>query len=910
MRENKFDPSLNILYRRHQQLDSIFYPKSVAIIGARDKEGTVGRTILWNLLRSPFGGIIYPINPKRKSVFGIKCYPSIKDIPETVDLAIVAVNAGLVPDIINECSDAKVSSAIIVSAGFTELGEKGKILERKIRENAKKGRMRIIGPNCLGVMNPVIGLNATFAADIALNGNIAFISQSGALCTAVLDWSIKEKVGFSAFVSIGSMIDVNWGDLINYFGNDSNTESILIYMEEVKDARAFLSAAREVALTKPIILIKAGITEESAKAAESHTGALSGRDDVLNAALRRVGVLRVDSIADLFSMAELLSKHPKPKGANLTIISNAGGPAVIATDSLIKNGGSLTKISLEIMECLNGFLPDAWSRNNPIDILGDASAETYAKTLEIAVKDENAHGILAIVTPQYMTDSTAIAKELAKHAHDKQKPILASWMGAKSVEEGIEILTDNQISCFSFPDEACKAFAYMWKYSFNLLSIYETPFVRFSLSKESERFEKVKQIFSDVRKDKRTVLTEVESKAVLEAYDIKTAITYPATTKKEAVDLAKKIGFPVVLKLLSKKITHKSDVGGVKLNLNTENEVEQAFDEIFQSIEEAKCENCFDGVSIQPMMKLDGYEIILGSSVDPQFGPVLLFGMGGQLTEVFTDYSLGLPPLNFTLAKRMMQETKIYKALKGFRGKKAVNKQELMAVLVKFSKLIASFSEISECDINPLLVSEDKIIALDARIVLFDESVKKENLPKLAIRPYPHYYIKNERMKDNTPVKIRPIRPEDEYLMVKFFQDVSKKSVFNRYLKVVHYDELITKERLIRICFNDYDREIALVVVLQREGFEKEIIGVGRLTKIAGTDDAMFALMIQDTYHHQGLGTKLLEMLIDIAKNEKVHTVIAHLRPENNEMQAICIKLGFNLIKDEKTDLIRAELKI
>jgi len=910
MREDKFDPSLNILYRRHQQLDSIFYPKSIAVIGARDKEGSVGRTLLWNLLRNPFGGTVYPVNPKRKSILGVKSYPSIKAIPETVDLAVIAVHAAAVPDIIAECSEAKVPTAIIISAGFTELGEKGKKLEEKIKVNAKKGRMRIIGPNCLGVMNPIIGLNATFAADMALKGNIAFISQSGALCTAILDWSIKENVGFSSFVSIGSMVDVNWGDLINYFGSDSNTESILMYMEEVGDSRSFLSAAREVALTKPIILIKAGVTEESAKAAASHTGALSGSDDVLNAALRRVGVLRVDSISDLFSMAELLSKHPKPKGANLTIITNAGGPGVIATDALVKNGGSLTKLSSKIVENLNVFLPEAWSHGNPIDVLGDASAEMYAKSLEIAVEDENAHGILAIVTPQHMTDATAIAKKLAKDSQDKEKPILASWMGANAVQEGIKILTENQVPCFSFPDEACKAFAYMWKYSFNLLGIYETPFIQISLSEETKRYEKVKEIFRSVLKENRTILTEVEAKSVIEAYDIPITLTYIAKTKEKAISQAKKLGYPVVLKLFSKEITHKSDVGGVKLNLKSDKDVQKAFDEIYQSIVELKGKKYFDGVSVQPMIKLDGYELILGSSVDPQFGPVLLFGMGGQLTEVFTDYALALPPLNSTLAKRMMQQTKIYKALKGFRGKKAVNIVELISVLVRFSKFIASFPEVAECDINPLIVSEEKIIAVDARIVLHDKSLTKEKLPMLAIRPYPHYYAKEAQLKDKTPIRIRPIRPEDEPLMMKFFQDVSKKSVLERYLKVLHYDELIKKERLIRMCFTDYDREIALVVVLDKNEVEKEIIGVARLTKIAGTDDAMFALMIQDIYHHQGLGTKLLKMLVEIGKNEKIQTIIAHMRPENKEMQAICKKLGFKLTKDEKADLLRADLKI
>ena len=911
MEKNKFDPSLNVLYRRHQQLDFLFFPKNVAVIGATEKLNSVGRTLLWNLLRSPFGGTIYPVNPKRKSVLGITAFSSITKVPVPVDLAIIVVPAAYVPSVIEECVQAKVSTAIIISAGFTEMGESGKKLEKQILEQAKKGKMRIIGPNCLGIMNPITGLNATFAADMALKGNVAFISQSGALCTAVLDWSLKEKVGFSSFVSIGSMVDVNWGDLINYFGNDPHTQSILIYMESVGDCRSFLSAAREVALTKPIILIKAGVTEQSAKAAASHTGALSGSDDVLNAALRRVGVLRVDSISELFSMAEILSKHPKPKGPYLTIITNAGGPGVIATDALIKNKAALTELNETVIEQLNEFLPEAWSHNNPIDILGDATADLYARSLKIAAEDEKACGILAILTPQYMTDPTAIAEELKKYAKIKDKPVLASWMGACSVEKGIEILTENQIPCFAFPDEACKTFAYMWQYSYNLKGLYETPKLQQTFSEENQRVEKVRLLLDKVKGEKRSLLTEAESKEVLTAFDIPTVMTYKARVVEEAVEFAEKATFPVVLKLLSKTITHKTDVGGVKLNIKNKEEVRKAFLEIQESVRQAKGEGHFDGVTVQPMINLtQGYEIILGSSIDPQFGPVLLFGLGGQLVEVFQDRALALPPLTSTLARRMMEETKIYKALKGVRGRSAVDLANLEAILVRFSDLIAAFPSIVECDINPLFVSPDKIVALDARIVLQDPEISQEKLPQLAIRPYPLHYIEKIFLQDQRPVVMRPIRPEDEPLMTKFFRDISERSLFERYLKVLHYDELIQKERLITICFNDYDREIAIVLELQEENKEPEIIGIGRLSKLAGTEEATFALLIKDSYQHQKLGSKLLYKLLKIAKDEKIKKVIAQMRPENEEMQAICKKLGFTLQKEEKSALIIAELDV
>jgi acetyltransferase len=486
----------------------------------------------------------------------------------------------------------------------------------------------------------------------------------------VLDWSIKENVGFSSFVSIGSMLDVNWGDLIDYFGNDPRTQSIIIYMESIGDARAFLSAAREVSLSKPIIVIKAGRTAAAAKAAASHTGSLTGSDDVLDAAFRRVGVLRVNSIADIFYMSEVLAKQPRPRGNRLAIVTNAGGPGVLATDALIQGGGELAEVSNETMEALNKILPSAWSHNNPLDILGDAEPERYAKSLEIAAKDPSIDGLLVVMTPQGMTNPTQIAEHLKPYAKGLGKPVLASWMGGNSVAAGEEILNQCGIPSFAFPDTAVRAFNYMWKYAYNLKGIYETPVLGAS-GMQPDR-EKAKGIIEAVKKSGRTILTEYESKKLLEAYGIPTTATEIAATEAEAVQWAEKIGFPVVLKLYSLTITHKTDVGGVILNLRDADAVRKAFNQIKNAVTEKAGAEHFQGVTVQPMAKLDGYEIILGASIDPQFGPVLLFGTGGQLVEVFKDKALALPPLNTTLARRMMEQTKIYKALKGVRGRKPV----------------------------------------------------------------------------------------------------------------------------------------------------------------------------------------------------------------------------------------------
>ena len=660
--------------RRKQPLDVFFSPKTVAVIGATENPGTVGRTVLWNLVTSPFGGTVYPVNPKRPSVLGVKAYPSVSDIPESVDLAVIITPPASIPGLIKECGENGVQGAIVISAGFKEIGPEGAELERQLLVEAQKANIRIIGPNCLGVMSPLSGMNATFASTVARPGSVGFISQSGALCTAVLDWSLKAMVGFSAFISVGSMVDVGWGDLIYYLGNDPKTKSIVIYMESIGNARSFLSAAREVALAKPIIIIKPGRSAAAAKAAASHTGSLTGSDEVLEAAFRRSGVLRVGTIADLFYMAEVLSKQPTPKGPRLTIVTNAGGPGVLATDALIMGGGELSELTPETMEAYNAVLPATWSHNNPVDIIGDASPERYAKALEIAAKDPNSDGMLVILTPQAMTDPTQIAEQLKPLAKQEGKPLLASWMGGVDVAAGEEILNRANIPTFPYPDTAARVFNYMWQYADNLKALYETPAMPEDSATWAPDRKLVESIIAKSRAEGRTILTEFESKQVLAAYGIPVAKTIIAANQADAMKAADEIGYPIVLKLYSETITHKTDVGGVQLNLGTAEAVAKAFDAIQTSVTAKVGAQHFQGVTVQPMIKLrDAYELIIGSSLDPQFGPVLLFGTGGQLVEVFKDRALGLPPLNSTLARRMMEQTKIYKALKGVRGRKSIS---------------------------------------------------------------------------------------------------------------------------------------------------------------------------------------------------------------------------------------------
>jgi acetyltransferase len=906
------DPAHDVLRGgQPHPLDAIFAPRNVAVIGATEKVGSVGRTVLWNLMSTPFGGAIFPVNPTRASVLGIKAYPNIKEVPEKVDLAVITTPATSVPAIMKDCADAGARGVVVISAGFKETGPAGVELERQVLAQARRGNIRLIGPNCLGVMNPITGVNATFAASIARRGNVGFISQSGALCTAILDWSIREMVGFSAFISIGSMLDVGWGDLISYLGNDPNTRSIVLYMETIGDARAFMSAAREVALTKPIIVIKPGRTEGAAKAAASHTGSLTGSDDVLEAAFKRCGVLRVNNVSDLFYMSEVLAKQPPPRGKRLTIITNAGGPGVLATDSLISNGGELAEISKDTIEALNKILPAHWSHNNPIDVLGDASAETYAKTLEIAGRDVNSDGLLVILTPQAMTDATATAEKLKAFGKIEGKPVVASWMGGDEVATGEAILNRAEIPTFPYPDTAARIFDTMWRYGDNLRALYETPMGTGNLEEMVIGRAKANAIIAAVRKEGRSILTEFESKELLAAYGIPTVITKIAKNEVEAVQLADAIGYPAVLKLFSETITHKTDVGGVQLNLKNAADVRRAFNDIQTSVTQKAGAQHFQGVTVQKMIKLEGYEIILGSSIDPQFGPVLLFGLGGQLVEVFKDKALGLPPLNTTLARRMMEQTKIFHALKGVRGRKAVDLAALEQLMVRFSYVVAEQNWIKEIDINPLLASADQLIALDARVILHGPEVTEDKLPKLAIRPYPTAYIAPWKMKDGTPVTIRPIRPEDEPLMVKFHETLTERSVYFRYFQKLNLSQRTAHDRLIRICFNDYDREIALVAEYKDpKNGESQVLGVGRLSKVYPTDNGEFAIVVSDHYQRRGLGTQLLSLLLQIARHEKMTQVVANILPENVEMQRLCEKLEFRLSKLEAQKLIRAELTL
>jgi acetyltransferase len=867
---------------RHS-LDPLFNPQAVAVLGASATPGSVGSILMRNLLENPFGGVVYPINPKRKAVHGVRCYPDLAALPERVDLAVIATPAATVPDLVADCAARGVPAAIIISAGFSELGAEGRALEERIRV-VGQGRMRIIGPNCLGLIYPAGHLNASFAASMPRPGKVALLSQSGAICTSILDWAQEKHIGFSAFVSVGSMLDVDFADLMDYFADDPDTRSIVLYMESIGGVRKFLSAARSVSRSKPVIVVKSGRHEAGARAAASHTGALAGADAVFEAAFLRAGVLRVLTIRDLFNMSEILALQPQPRGPNLAIITNAGGPGVMATDALMLGGGQLAPLSPATLAALDKALPPFWSHANPIDLLGDATPERYRLAVAACAKDPNVQGLLVLLTPQAMTDPTETARQIAPFARTEGKPVLAAWLGGADVRAGREVLAQAGIPTVDAPEAAIRTFLHMVQYRRAQELLYERPeALPEGWQPDTDR---VRALFAQARAKGRTLLNESEAKIVLAAYGIPVSQTVECTTADEAVRAAETIGYPVVLKLLSPTITHKSDVGGVQLNLGNAQAVRDAFALIQANIAKRGDPAAFAGVTVQPMIAERGLELIVGSTMDRQFGPVILFGAGGVLVEILQDRALALPPLNRTLARRLMERTRIYPPLQGVRGQGPVDFGALETLLVRFSQLLTDFLEIQEVDMNPLLAAPGRVIALDARLVLAPPNTPT---PRLAIRPYPNQYTAPFRMRNGIDVTVRAIRPEDEPLIIAFHGRQSEHTIRMRFFSMV---KVLSRDSLIRLCHLDYDRELALIAVRQ-EGAETICLGVSRYYLRPETGIAEFALITDDAIHRQGLGRHLLKRLIAVARECGVQRMAGEVLAENGPMLELTRSFGF-----------------
>ena len=860
-------------------MDKIFNPKTIAVFGATNKETSVGYAVMNNLVGSGYEGVVYPINPKRKSVFGIKAYKNIKDTEDTIDLAVIATPASTVPAIVEQCGEHKVGGILIISAGFLEAGDDGKKMVQDIKRMAKKYDIPIIGPNCLGFIKPSIKLNVSFANKMALPGKVALISQSGALCTAILDWSIAENFGFSHFISIGSMIDVGFGDLIDYLDKDPNTSSIIIYMESLTNAKKFFSAARAFSRNKPILVLKAGKSSAGAKVALSHTGTLAGSDIAFESAFKRAGIVSVETIDQLFNGAQALAKQPRPKGDRLAIVTNAGGPGVLATDLLIKLGGQLATLSDSAMDELNKVLSPNWSHGNPVDVLGDASHVEYGKALEILGKEEGVDAILVILTPQSMTNANAIAEKVVEVAKTSNKTILASWMGNSDTKAGEHILDHGKIPTFVVPEKAITTFMDMVKYTKNNDLLYQTPANIPSQFKPAKK--ENQELINSIVSENRYVLNETEAKQMLKNYQIPVTKFNMATTTDEARKTAEEIGFPIVMKIASPDILHKTDAGGVAIGVKTADEAESKFKQIMASAKVYKPDADIHGVMIEEMVSKK-YELIIGSKKDPIFGPIIIFGMGGVAVEVFKDLNVGLPPLNMSLAMRMIESTKIYKLLKGYRGMQGVDISAIQFLLYKFAYLIMDFPEIKEIDINPFAVDEHSGVVLDAKIILDEQAIKAGVKPyeHLMITPYPAQYTYNVELENDLKVLIRPIRPEDEPNEREMFASFSQETLYFRFFG---YIKDITHDMLTRFTQIDYNREIALIGEIKEDGKTK-MIGVSRLVADIEKETAEFAIVVGDPWQGIGLGGQLMDKIIEVAKDMKIKKIYASVMKANEAM--------------------------
>jgi acetyltransferase len=880
-----------------ENLDKIFKPKSIAVIGASERAGSIGYRVFKNLIGSGYEGVVYPVNPNRESVQGVQAYPTIYDVPKKVDLAIIITPAKTVPDILEQCGQRDVKGVLIISAGFKETGPDGASLEHQLLEINKKYRMRILGPNCVGFIMPYLNLNASFTGSTPDKGNIALFSQSGAVCGAILDWAAAAKVGFSSFVSVGSMMDVDFGDLIDYFGLDQHTRSLVLYVESITNAKKFMSAAKSFARVKPVIVIKAGRYSEGAKAAASHTGALAGEDAIYDAAFERAGIVRVDDITDLFNVSSILAKQPRPTGPHIAIVTNAGGPGVLATDAVIEKGGIIAELSDETIEKLNQVLPPTWSKANPVDIIGDGDELRYQKAMEICLNDRNVDGLIVICVPQVVADPDKVAEKIIDLSKNTTKPVLTSFIGEASVSHARQILNSNNIPTYNSPDDAIESYMYLYHYQRHLEQLYETP-IELGVKNSSHK-ERVKKILDVAKKEKRDLLNEIESKSFLELYGIKTTRPQVAETEETAAQIAGKIGYPVVMKILSPQITHKSDVGGVVLDVRSDEDVKKAFQDMIKRAKEKVPDAEILGVTIQKMVKNRGYELILGSKKDPVFGSVIVFGLGGIFTELFKDSAIGFPPLNQVLAQRIIEKTRAYTLLKGFRGIPPVDMKKMEETMVEFSHLIIDNPGIKEIDINPLIPEENDFIAVDARIILDKEPGKH---PHLVISPYPTKYMKKVTLKDGTKVLLRPIKPEDEMLWLDMFKNFSEDTVFrmgDQDLLLHHgkVGEVFTFFRIIketphelrtRYCNIDYDREISIVAEIEKDG-QKEFIGVTRLIFEPGnTERAEFALVVTDEWHGLGLGSEFFDYTIHIAQDKGLKVFHGVVLKENIPMITLC----------------------
>ncbi|MCG6888991.1 MAG: bifunctional acetate--CoA ligase family protein/GNAT family N-acetyltransferase [Gammaproteobacteria bacterium] len=887
-------------------LDRLFAPTAIAVFGANERPESVAGRIYDNLRHGGFEGAIYAVNPKHREIYQQPCYRSLKAIGKPVDLAVIATPAPTIPAIIDACGKQGVRAAIVISAGFHDSDKQGKALKKSMLETAARYGMRLLGPNCLGLIRPLVGMNATFSKNTAAPGQLALVSQSGALCTSIMDWAITQDIGFSAIVSLGNAADIGFGDLLDYLAQDPHTRSILLYVEGIRDARSFISGLRIAARMKPVVLIKSGRHAAGSRAAMTHTGAMVGADDVFDAALQRTGVVRARTIEQLFSAAQLLATHNRVSGNRLAIITNGGGLGVMATDRAIDLGISIARLSAETMERLNRCMPPHWSLANPVDLLGDADESRYRAAVGACLEDPGVDGVLVMLSPQAMTDPVACAEAVIEARNSDSKPVLACWMGQYQVEAANKLFARHHLPSFPNPESSVEAFACLaWHYQ-NQQLLMQVPG---PLAKRSEPdIDAARQIIQAALADNRSLLSATESKALLQCFAIPVTASRVCRTLDEVLESADSLGYPLAMKIHSRDISHKSDVGGIKLGIRNASALREAYQEMLAEVSANDPQAIIEGVALESMyLSVHGRELLIGVISDPVFGPAITFGAGGIQVEIMRDRAVAIPPLNRFLVEKMINQTHVARMLGKFRNMPAINMEALVQVLRRVSEMVCELPQIRSLDINPLVADEHGVKVLDARIVVEAREPSADPYDHMAIHPYPSHLVSEWQQADGTSITIRPIRPEDASIEQSFVRELSTESRYFRFMGTMNE---LTQQMLIRFTQLDYDRELALIAVYEQDGKEIEL-GVARYVINADRESCEFALVVADKWHNRGIGTRLMTALIDAARARGLKIMNGEIMGDNKNMLQLVKKLGFSIDRSaEDMSLLSAEITL
>jgi acetyltransferase len=873
------------------RLEGLFNPRSVAVVGASEQPGSVGARVFANLVSGGFAGTVVPVNPNHGELAGRRCYASLNDVEEEIDLVVIATPAKTVGAIIRDCGEAGILSAIVLSAGFGETGTDGRAVEATLLDTATLHGVRFLGPNCLGLVRPAINMNATFLEVAPPAGRLALVSQSGALCSAIADWAGPHHLGFSTMVSLGNAVDIDFGDVLDFLTTDVNTSAILLYVEGVRHARSFISALRIAARTKPVIVLKAGRHQKGSAAANTHTGALIGSDRVFDAALERAGAVRATTFGQLFDAAEILSSRKSVGGNRLAIVTNGGGAGVLAADRAEDLGIQIAALAPETIESLDKLLPPYWSHGNPVDILGDAAPEAFGGAIAACLSDHDVDGVLVMLTPQAVTRPTEAAQAvLDAAAGETRKPLLACWMGETSVVEARNLLSANGIPDFTTPERAVEAFSHLARHNLNQRLALETPGPLSDLSPPD--VEGAAMIIEAALAEGREMLSDLESKAVLRAFHIPCAMTLEADGPTKALTAAETVGFPVAMKINSPQITHKSDVGGVRTNIMTAADVRPAYREMIDAVRRARPDAEILGVTIEAMARdSDARELVVGCKRDPVFGPVILFGAGGTMVEILEDSAVSLPPLNEVLATRLINRTRVSRLLSAFRNRPAVDRAAVIEVLLRISDLACELPHVEEMDINPLFAGPNGVLAVDARIRLRRPPITTGRYSHMAIAPYPKHLVETDYLADGTELVIRPIRPEDAESEQEFVRRLSRETKRFRFMQTISE---LTPRMLARFTQIDYDREMALIAVARADDGIRQL-GVARYAINPDEHSCEFAIVVSDETQHQGIGSRLMKALMRAARDHGLHLIEGQVMAGNQPMLKLMSDLGFSV---------------